>query len=766
MRASDQHIRDKIIQDTNNQIVIAGAGSGKTTLIVDKYINLIKQGMLPQKIVAITFTNKSADELKLRIAKKYKECFPDQPALPISTLPISTIHGFCNRIVQNHAFDFGYLPSYEVEQEEIQDRIQDCYSSILPTLVKKHPDLLIWKLLGWISLHHIYNWLTEITLKGLSLPDARQKILFPDFQPAIDTLQSQLSHCQSQSDQLLQKATSWLDRIKDIDKSNPLTWSNVLHEKIPSVTRLGNQTNWGNKETLGIARDAFSTFLGCVTDLQRFFSQQIIEDLGFLHLTLLDQYALYKKELQIIEPDDLLTYVQQLLQHESIWKTISSQVDYIFIDEFQDTDPIQAEIIIKLLSKTYPSKTSWQDLDIHSKLTVVGDPQQSIYRFRNASIETFFKAQQMIEKQEGKTYSIVQNFRSDPPIIDFVNQSFDNMQYFSSLVAKDTTHESSVNILQPDDTTQITSLSEARAQEADLIAEHLDQFFQTEKNFGPKDCVVLLPTFSHIDVYEKALSRHFHTLKQRKSKHLHPFFSSILTLLSYLEDPSPLHLQNLLRTPFFFHSLQDLHPLVFHEQLHLQHLPDSSLAATLETLQALYKESSFFCMDVFLSHIQSDLSQEEKNLFTWALEKISTHESQRLEETLVDFLQNQYIQNVMPLPVTDKTIRLMTIHQSKGLEFPMVVLAGLYSQAFKGQTYYSDPSQSHTELSFPPFSDWLCTDGFKDLKTQEKIAHMQEKQRLLYVACTRACHHLVAAKLDVQSRQKTFADLLWSGEKT
>ncbi|MCB1197868.1 MAG: UvrD-helicase domain-containing protein [Deltaproteobacteria bacterium] len=761
---SDQPIREKIILDQNNQLIIAGAGSGKTTLIVDKYVHLIEKGFDPEKIVAITFTNQSADELKLRIAQKFQTQFPDRPPIQLSSLPIATIHGFCNRIVQNYAYQFGYLPGFQVEHEYMYQRLQDCLADSMPRLYAQHPSLTIWKLLGWFSFHHIYQWMLDLFYKNLHFTLPPKNIPTPALTTMLDTLDAQLIHCLHPEDALLLRIQFWIKQAQAFDPTKPLTWSSIMNEKIPAVSRLGNQKNWGNKEMLQAVRAQFSDFLMAIENLRSVLSHDILGDLSFLYTKLQDRYLAYKKDLQIVEPDDLLTYVRYLLQDPKTWQEITSQIDYIFVDEFQDTDPLQTEIVMRLIAKNYPDRANWQDIDIDAKLTVVGDPQQSIYRFRDASIETFLQAQAMIQQQQGQTYNIVQNFRSDPPVIDFVNDHFTDMTHFSPLTAKPTDQQFPVDILTDQNFSDKSSLEDARQTDAKLIRTFLQEFFANQTVFTPKDCVLLFPTFSHVDIYEREIGQDFPVLKQRKSHHLHPFFVSLLTVLQYFEDPAtPYHLQSLLRTPFFFHTLQEMQIFLSKPEPTLHDIDDANLRHTINTLTEKFQQSIYFGMQAFASALTNDLTSEEISILQWTLQEIFLYEAGGLSSLpLLQFLQDRFAEHFVPSHGNDQTIRMMTMHQSKGLEFPIVVLAGLYTQAFKGQSYYTNPATGATEISFPPFSDWLTTPHFAAIKETEKKALLEEKRRLLYVACTRAKHHLVISKLPVQSRQKTYADLLWS----
>jgi|GEM_PF-5060148 len=775
MRApSDQHIRTQIIEDQCNQMIIAGAGSGKTTLVVEKYLHLIKQGLSPDKIIAITFTNKAADELKARIAQTYQTRYPDAPSLAVWQLPITTIHGFCNQLLQSYSFKFGYLPSYEVEQEYMFERRAHYYQETLPTLYRQYPKLNLWKHLGWLSFSKIYSWLLDMQSKHFAAINEEDDLgaeHVDEVLKAFRPVTAQLPKCHEISDRFLCKVVDLRAQLKKIDMQNPSTWTELLTISLSNPIKIGAQKNWQDGQDLVQARALMDKFSERLNAFKHAFSQSLIKDLLFLHETLEASYLAFKQSEQLMEPDDLLKHTQKLLQDPILWQQISSQIDYVFVDEFQDTNPIQTDIIMRLISKDFPDKQSWQDITPSNALTVVGDPQQSIYRFRQASIEIFDQACEHLQNYGGKVYRITENFRSDATIIDFTNETFATMDYFSPLNAYTDKQDFPVAIVAPPTPSQKTpdqepehlTLVQARVMEAKLIAKHLHIFLNDHPNYKPKDVALLLPTFSHIDILEDALAEHFKSVRLRRSQNLPAFFQSLMTVLTFMIDPEkPLHLQHLLRTPFFFHNLQSLSKVITQSQSHYLNLEAPSLKSALEKLTRACKRSVFFGMKLFADHVEPLVSDPDKDMLHWCLDQVLVYQSQNLAlNELIQHLEHRFRLDYMPASQDEDTLALMTMHQSKGLEFPIVAIAGIYAQAFKVQMAYTDPKTQVTEKMFGPFSNWLHTDHIDAIKAQEKQALLEEKKRLLYVACTRAQKHLCIAKVPFQSRVKTYADILF-----
>ena len=127
--------------------------------------------------------------------------------------------------------------------------------------------------------------------------------------------------------------------------------------------------------------------------------------------------------------DGLLARAKTLLRdHPSVRDRIKQTYGAILVDEFQDTDPVQYEIILYLGERSGSHQTSWQDVDLEpGKLFIVGDPKQSIYAFRRADIEAFERVVEKIRAGGGGVYSLVTNFRSDGAVLEVVNNVFDRL---------------------------------------------------------------------------------------------------------------------------------------------------------------------------------------------------------------------------------------------------------------------------------------------------------------------------------------------------
>ncbi|MCB0272746.1 MAG: UvrD-helicase domain-containing protein [Bdellovibrionales bacterium] len=764
--ASDEAIRQQIISDTCNQVIVASAGSGKTTLMVKKYIHLIQEGVAPEKIAAITFTNKSAQELTKRIYEEYQNTCSHLGPLPIHTLPICTIHSFCKSIITPYAPLFGFVPNFDVDQDHRYKHIQALYTQALPRLAQQNKNQALWSLIGLVPFRKIYDWL--LTCESIEFESDLPNIALSisDIISKKDIISDVLTNTNAKEDDALYLLCEhWHKIINSLQQEQTQSWFILLQEKIPNVDRKGNQKNWGSKETLQNIRENLKDFFSTIELFKEYISSLIISELNNTHQELQSLYLQFKKENQFMEPDDLLLFTKKLLYSEKIWKNISSQYQYILIDEFQDTDPIQAEIIFRILSKKFPHGRSWFDIEIRPHcLTVVGDPQQSIYRFRHASVETFYKTQEKIMEAGGKSYTINQNFRSSQKVIEFVNQQFSSMHSFTPLIKRPDSIQGSVDILTNAEIGESESLHALRKTESEMIVRFLKNLLENNHDCSPSDIAILLPTFNHVDLYEKDLREHFSISKERRSTKLHPFMLSLCTVFRFLNNPED---QNntlaLLRTPFFFHTLTDIANFYLEKEKGILDQIDHETSKLIYACIDWYRKSPYIFIDRFSQILHLPKSSIEYQLVTWTKNMIFEFENyETRENNLLIFLEEKFKTDFIPEDRAKKSIRMMTIHQSKGLEFPIVILAGLYTEAVQGSSLYVNPSSGLAQFGLSPFVDWLHTKDFETTKQKEDQAFEFEKRRLLYVAATRAQKQLITTRLPVSHKRKTFADLLWS----
>ena len=446
------------------RLMEASAGTGKTYTIGALYLRLVLghggengffRALMPPEILVVTFTNAATEELRDRIRKKLieaaaffrKEAKGDgflqslgstfsektwpqkarvltQAALWMDEAAIHTIHGWCNRMLRQHAFDSGSLFDLELEpddQELLEEAACDYWRSYLYGL---EPEPLA-ELLGLIkcatpqALLEQVRPLLKLDLGSQEDPFAllekrRQAILAArrewatDFETAIDRVR------QAREDKTLNgnqyRAASlekWEDQLNCwVKDDGPLPDTQTLRKFSSSGLKDGAKK--GKTPPMHPAYEAFDRLNEVLNSLE-------IDKALFVHAAreINRRFQQQKQQRGLMDYDDLLTRLNDALQaseNERLARIIADQFPVAMIDEFQDTDPVQ----YALFKRIYHHRP-------HTALLMIGDPKQAIYAFRGADIRTYLRAR---HDTGDKPYTMSTNYRSTKGLVESVNQMF------------------------------------------------------------------------------------------------------------------------------------------------------------------------------------------------------------------------------------------------------------------------------------------------------------------------------------------------------
>lgn len=448
----------KSLDLNRNIIVTAGAGSGKTTVLVKKYIHILLHNphLQVNNILAITFTDKAAAEMKDRIFREIDKQFSKkglQQARIFEILnqlhepQVSTIHTFCSNILRQYPVEAMVNPDFKILDDlKLANLLNQGFNKFfteknlqnLPQtklILKALRDIPIQKLKSFfLNIYHkrviIFNFLNS--LEASTPPEILhkwEKIFLSYTQPIIEPIiedqtfwqnlerlinldtsdrdsESQqkkklaelFRKYQMTNDQKMRKSHSLIQILQLLTKNNGLAYS-----RIP-----GGKNFWGEQGIM-LFQKLSETAALYTPDLIRFNEEleseysQIYLGLGCLLLELLKSVDETKLQLNALDFDDLQIFTLRLLQkNPEIRNQIRSQYKYILVDEFQDTDLLQSRIIY-LLSHDQLGK-----LDTN-RLFIVGDPMQSIFAFRNADVRIFLEYQDFIAKQGSEKLPITVN---------------------------------------------------------------------------------------------------------------------------------------------------------------------------------------------------------------------------------------------------------------------------------------------------------------------------------------------------------------------
>ena len=498
--------------------------------------------------------------------------------------------------------------------------------------------------------------------------------------------------------------------------------------------------------------------------------------------------------------DGLLVRARNLMRdHKRVRAELKRRYRTILIDEFQDTDPIQYEILLYLAEQANQSVSEWRKVRLEpGKLFVVGDPKQSIYAFRRADIEAYLEVvEKIVMAQDGIECRLMTNFRSDGAILDVVNGAFEQLiqtqealqppyiaiqpapgrASLSTPLAKLSVRK----IIAPQDDMEKTDAETARRIEGESLARWLkESVLGKAQILNPrgetvyaqaKDVAILMRKLTDIHDYLEPLRRQGIRYVVEGERHFYAAKEIIdaVNLLRAVENPyDRLALVGVLRSPLG--GLTDLQIYQLHRQnrldyrdaakLDVKEFP-ATLAQLYQALARLNEETRtlpigaavdrvFFTLPVELlaaCHFHGEqavanlakLRQQAEQLGREGLTTLK-QAIRQLEQRVLDVKDEG--ESVLAEENLD-AVRIMSIHKAKGLEFPIVILAGC-------QTGTEGRHSAEAESTF----DWSTgltgtrIGQIADLAglyiaEKNRLRNAEEQKRLLYVAMTRAREHLV-----------------------
>ena len=445
-RLADQDARDRIAHDLDTTLVVeAAAGTGKTTALVGRILGLVRTGRTRLgRVVAVTFTEKAAGEMKIRLRTEIERARAettgpeadrlDEALQELEAARIGTIHALCGDLLRERPVEAGIDPMFETIGDEDEGRrlFQQAFDRWYPQILAAPPEGVRRVLrrparrdssprdqladAGWRLAEH-----RDFTGTWRRDPFARTD--------AIDDLIDQVRELGALDDEItnpdhwVAKAIAEIRRWSDdLDRSEAARGRDhdALEARLRSFT-YGKKWEWRGFDVAELApglsrddiverRDELKAALDdvvarCDADLA-----------ACLHADLQPLVAAYtelKRRAGALDFVDLLVEARDLLRdHDDVRAELQKRFAYVLVDEFQDTDPLQVEIVMLLAG------------DVPGKLFVVGDPKQSIYRFRRADIAIYEAAKAQLTARGADVLQLSVSFRADPRIQAAVNAAF------------------------------------------------------------------------------------------------------------------------------------------------------------------------------------------------------------------------------------------------------------------------------------------------------------------------------------------------------
>ena len=838
--------REAIEARNDMLLVSAAAGSGKTAVLVERILSLIKRdGLDVGRMLVVTFTRASAAEMRERILKALNEAADTQEslreqALKVDRASISTLHVFCGQVIREHFQTAGLDPTARLIEGGEQDAIyHQALDDVLLAAheegkpgflelseqfddedIKEMTDDLYRFLMSlpepWRWLHqrmadfpneeeiNRHPWTTQL-LKSMKLQlegslDAANALIALMDDPFADPAYEEIIKADiCQIEQFVNAANESADTLRN-------AWEQRNFSRFPAMRKKSPETMaWGEvlKNQRTKIRDGISKIMESAPRDIAQAARDIVHtkpaQRALMRLTrkLYKRYEEYKREKNVYDFHDLEHKTLTVLKRPELREAVRNRFDAVFIDEYQDISGIQEAIL--------------QAVHGGKGLFLVGDVKQSIYRFRLADPMLFLQKSSEASSEEGASFrriSLQENFRCARPVIDAVNQIFEsvmredvteiNYDKESRLIqGREDGNDLPVelHVLRPpeeveaeeDDGEETPTRAEREAHRAAACIRKLlgQQFMDKEtrqlRAFRWRDIAVLLPKAKNtahlvaevfakegIPVYSEADEEYFGL----------PEISTMMALLQVLDNPlQDIPLLTTLRSPCFSLDEETLamirlslpgrdvpfHAAFFH--CAGQRGPLSKLCASVaEKLENWRFLSRSLPLDKMMWQLLSQTGiytrsgalpageARQANL-RLLCERASSYE-QSQGDGLHGFLMHGEnlkksgdASTAKVLGETEDVVRIMTIHKSKGLEFPAVVVMELGGKMHVSG--HASPIKIHRELGlgihcvYPEERIRIRTLAEKSIALKIMGEEKAERARLLYVAMTRAREKLI-----------------------
>jgi ATP-dependent helicase/nuclease subunit A len=776
--------------------VVAGPGSGKTRVLVERFRRRVERGASPLRLLAITFTEKAANELKQRLAHDFSE--RKEVREQIERAPVYTIDAFCAHLLRENAIEAGIDPQFDVlDALEAAAELESAAEEALDGLLQEKP-AEVRGLLSALDLSNPVKALIDVyQAMRVTALDVREGAIhrklagadaFPNLLARLRGIASERprdwTHSQKQA---LSRIQEWCVRVLALERSpvspehfrvlgsfdcnlNKLRKNNPVYEAVKEVKR----------ELAPAARQAL---------IAEYYAPQralLFEAIDRLN----GAYRRRKQALNALDFADLEELVIRLLRDkEPLRNRVRERFDEILMDELQDTNPLQA-MLVELIRKP-------------DCFFAVGDINQSIYGFRHADPDVFRKFRDGIRAQGRPIDELRQNHRSRGEILFAAERILDGadgmepqeLEPARPFAAKE---EPSVEVI-----AALADASDKAAElEARLIARRMRELegsLMLEDRDGVRraaglgDMAVLVRNINALPPLEKALRDFGIPYLIGRGKHFYEAreVTDLVHLLRVIRNPrDEISVAAVLRSPLAGLQNETLFRLKQIGNLGaalnwLDHVNTAALdPAELERLRVfrdrlrqLRAEADETPPDRLLlkaidgTGYESTLSPHSRANLRKLLARLREwHDARprplgRLVRELEALRESDPDEPAAPPEDSASSVRLMTIHSAKGLEFPVVFLAALH----KGVSNDSPP------MTFSPAAGvvarWLDPSSGESLKDlpytvyfeERKRKSREEENRLFYVAMTRAEEHLVLSMAVSGSKPKNWAEKARAG---
>lgn len=826
-----------------SMIVSASAGSGKTTVMVNKIINYIINGECHVKeLLVLTYTKSASLEMKKKLMTKIKDNLPQNPKLQaeldnVQTSDISTFDSFCQKLVKKYFYVLNIDPSFSIlegqEQVFLQNKALDkcldnlkktspqVYENLLNNFSSKRDERTIKALVL-----EMYNYLTSIydedafinTTYNLYNPDLKiaEKIILNYyaqlFAPIKNKLNTLLIKC---NDYNFDKYSGVINQILSVIdcallEKNFGDFVNYISEISLPVLRSDKNDEVNLSDEISEQKKLLAKYF---TDIKQQYANSenieksyekceiLIKNLVKTLILFKNEYSLLKQNISSYDFDDIERLTISLLLADDIREEIKSNYKYIFVDEFQDANKVQEKILFLLAN---------------DNLFFVGDTKQSIYAFRQSDPEIFLKLERDFSSQANATAKTLNcNFRTNKNILDFVNSIFNVIMTVNTcdIDYKNTAQfnpMANYKDIEDEICVDLNVILSNEKEQKKLTANKVYSVKQNQYNTGQDDKYLPESMFVANKIVEligqKIYDRETDSIKTISYSDINiliikrgKFLDSLINHFTSVGIPFVVNVNQNLEECYDNQVLFNLIKLAlnFNDDYALYCVMSSPLFGFSDSelaeikLNNLQLEHYFECVQSYCKNdilsIKIEQFIKDLNTFTYqmtykgiyfalndiikksnyylniSLEKDYPSRKQNISDYIDSFINSKYNYNACDYCIyretalrkekvsTSKTfknaVEITTMHASKGLEYPVVILP------FLNTDFTKEPSSSDVKINkdigigIKSYDDENRTISngifYNACKIKNKKIETSEKIRLLYVATTRAKNKLI-----------------------
>ena len=825
-----------------NLVVTAGAGTGKTTLLVDRLTHLLFRSPDPLpigEIVALTFTNKAANEMKVRLRERLNLWLSLDPAnaptgsstrreweqmmdvlaryvlakpqlndlaskamRELEKSQIGTIHSFAAHLLRLYPRECGVDPAFvEDDGTQFNEHLDREWALWLDEELgpggTNHP---VWReALGLLRLDDIKNLATQLSNELIPLDEAARHVrhettpLPPGIRVWLESLAAHAVRLRKDRpkvttiERMLEAAADFLrdlagGRLMSREAEDDLGFD----RRVPCRTKAWTREEY--REAKALLRTAWTlahldagplpAFLPCLIGFAETCRRRFIER-------------------GLVSYDGLLARSRDLLRdYPAIRRALKAQFNALLVDEFQDTDPVQYELILYLAEAEGEEARHWQDLRLEpGKLFIVGDPKQSIYAFRRADIQAYDAVVDDLVLVQGDRETLETNFRSHDRVLAPINACFARLFPNTPVKGLQPRNEPlvvansslpplpgegvEIRLVRPE--SEEADADTATRCEAEAVARWLrEEVFDRQEiretdatvKIKPRHVAILFRTLTHGRDYLEALRRYEIPYLTEGEKHFYARQEVIdaVNLLRATADPhDQIALVGVLRAPLGGLTDRDLERLARAGKLDYRLDPEPEVGAAVR-IYALLRDlqvrlpripvveamEEIFSATPLMELAAASVDGEQavanlRKLRTLVVDMaaradVSWHS---LIRSLTDRVADPPDEAESPLAEEgvenenhDGAVRVLSIHKAKGLEFPLVILAGMHRGKDRRQDrVFVKHDWASGLVGIRAGAAQTLAGIYIDAKLAER--EQAEQRRVLYVAMTRARRRLI-----------------------